>query len=349
MTIRFPVAALLLLFFVTGCNQNNEKSNNSPQTSTPSAGGFPRTVTDGRGKSVTIPTAPQRIVSLAPSNTEILYALGLDARIIGVTSQCDFPPDAKKKPNVGGYPISAERVLVLNPDLVVTVGSINTKEVDALEQAHIPVVAVNPKTLADVYASIKLIGQATGADAQAEAAVQTMQAEIEVTTKALSKSNNRPKTLILHGVSPLYTTNSDSYIAEAITLAGADYGVKSNLPGSVISPELLLLNPPDVIICSPELVVPITALPGFAQGVPAVRNHKFYTGAALLDRPGPRLPQAINSLARYLHPECFQRKSSPLPNPPLHKGREQGIISPPSKSKDNLVSPPYEGGAGGGK
>ena len=209
--------------------------------------------------------------------------------------------------------ISAEKVLVLNPDLVVTVGSINTKETEALEQAHIPVVAVNPKTLADVYAAIKLIGQATGTDAQADVITQTMQAEIEVTENALTKSTNRPKTLILHGVSPLYTTNPDSYIAEAITLAGADYLVKMNLPGSVISPEALLLNPPDVIICSPELVAPISALPGFAQGIPAVKNHRFYTDAALIDRPGPRLPQAIDRFARYLHPEAFPAPKFPAP------------------------------------
>ena len=201
----------------------------------------------------------------------------------------------------------------LNPDLVVTVGSINTKETEALEQAHIPVVAVNPKTLADVYAAIKCIGQATGTDAQADIITETMQAEIEVTENALTKSNNRPKTLILHGVSPLYTTNPDSYIAEAITLAGAYYLIKTNLPGSVISPEALLLNPPDVIICSPELVAPISALPGFAQGIPAVKDHRFYTDAALIDRPGPRLPQAIDHLARYLHPEAFPVVKSPVP------------------------------------
>ena len=188
--------ALFVCLFLSGCHQNDAKTNNPPQTSTKTPGGFPRTVTDGRGKSVTIPAAPQRIVSLAPSNTEILYALGLDSRIAGVTAQCDFPPDAKKKPNVGGYPISAEKVLVLNPDLVVTVGSINTKETEALEQAHIPVVAVNPKTLADVYAAIKCIGQATGTDTQADIITETMQAEIEATEKALAKSNNRPKTLI---------------------------------------------------------------------------------------------------------------------------------------------------------
>ena len=302
---------LSLLILLAGCNNEDAKSNNPPQTSTSSAGGFPRTVTDGRGKSVVIPAAPQRIVSLAPSNTEILFALGLDSRIAGVTSQCDFPPDAKKKPNVGGYPISAEKVLVLNPDLVVTVGAINTKETEALEQAHIPVVSVNPKSLTDVFDAIKLIGQATGQDTQSDVITETMKAEIEVTENALSKSNHRPKTLIIHGVSPLYTTNPDSYIAEVITSAGADYLVKTNLPGSVISPEALLLNPPDVIVCSPELVQPVSALPGFTQGIPAVRNHRFYTDAALIDRPGPRLPQAIDHLARYLHPECFPPAKSP--------------------------------------
>ena len=307
------IIALSLFIFLSGCNHESAKSNIPPPLPTKSAGGFPRTVTDGRGVAVTIAAAPQRIVSLAPSNTEILFALGLDSRIAGVTAQCDFPPDAKKKPNVGGYPISAEKILVLNPDLVVTVGSINTKETAALEQAHIPVLAVNPRTLADVYAAIRLIGQATGADAQAEASAQTTQAEINATTKALSVLKIRPKTLILHGVSPLYTTNPDSYIAEAITLAGANYLIKSNLPGSVIAPEALLLNPPDVIVCSPGLVGPISALPGFAQGIPAVKNRRFFTDAALLDRPGPRLPQVIDRLARFLHPECFPSKSTFAP------------------------------------
>ena len=309
----YGFAALALLFFLAGCSHESANPNTPSQISTKSASGFPRTVTDARGQVVTIAAPPQRIISLAPSNTEILFALGLDSRIAAVTSQCDYPPAAKAKPNVGGYPISSERVLVQNPDLVVTVGSINSKETEALEQARIPVVAVNPKTLADVYAAIKLIGQATGAETPARVAIETMQAEIEVTKKAISVSKNRPKTLILHGASPLYTTNSDSYIAEAITLAGADYAVKVNLPGSVISVEQVLAAPPDVIICSPELAAPISALPGFAQGVPAVKNRRFYTGADLLDRPGPRLPQAIDSLARYLHPECLPAKPAASP------------------------------------
>ena len=317
--IRCPrlVYALFVFLLLTGCHSETPTppANPSAPASSKEAKGFPRTVTDARGKVVTISAAPQRIVSLAPSNTEILFALHLDSRIAGVTDQCDFPPEAKRKPNVGGYPISAEKVLSLNPDLVIVVGAINTKEADALEQAKIPVVAVNPKTLADVYASIELVGRVTGADNVARNVVQQMQTETDAIEKQITDVKSRPKTLILYQAGPLYTTNPDSFIADAVRSAGSDYLVKTNLPGSVISPEQVLLDPPDVILCAPEIVSSIKALPGFAAGVPAVKDNRFFTAEGALTRPGPRLPQAIAALARYLHPDFFPRRPATAPPP----------------------------------
>src|SRR6185436_10141949 len=113
-------------------------------------------------------------------NTELLFALGLGEKIVGVTTACDYPPEAKQKPNIGGaYNMSVESILSQNPDLVVAYGTVNQKPLQQLEHAKIPVLANNAKTVADTYAAIRLLGRATGTNDRAEQIVKEMQTRIE--------------------------------------------------------------------------------------------------------------------------------------------------------------------------
>ncbi|MEW5720955.1 MAG: helical backbone metal receptor, partial [Chloroflexota bacterium] len=129
-------------------------------TPTPTA----QTITDDVGRAVTLKGAPTRIVSLAPSNTEVLYALGLGDRVVGVTQYCDYPPEAKQKPNIGGFSkIDLERVVGLNPDLVLATNIHNKTVVPELEKRGLTVVVVEPKNVDDVLAKITFVGKITGA------------------------------------------------------------------------------------------------------------------------------------------------------------------------------------------
>src|SRR5579871_1831621 len=128
-------------------------------------------LTDSRGKRLVLKFSPKRIVSLAPSNTEILFALGAGDRIAADTTACDYPPEAKNKPHIGGYPIDVEKVEAKSPDLVVALASL-TQPVAALEKAGVPVLTVDAKTVDQTYQVILLLGQATGTQPRAEAIVR---------------------------------------------------------------------------------------------------------------------------------------------------------------------------------
>src|SRR5581483_8820475 len=210
------------------------------------------------------------------------------------------------------YAINIEAVQVQNPDLVVAVGSVNGQAIKALERTKTPLLVIDPKTVADVYDAIKLIGAATGQDMQAARVVMEMQARIDAIKRAVASTTARPRVFIVYGVKPtIYTTGPGSFIDDLITVAGGKNIVTTPMPaGSTISSEQVIALQPDVIIAaSPNAIAQAKQMPGWATGVPAVKNNRFFTpsDASLIDRPGPRLAQGAEELAKYLHPEIFDR------------------------------------------
>ena len=145
------------------------------QATQPPAAVFPATLTDDRGKQVSIKAAPQRIVSAAPSNTEILFALGLGDKVVGVTTLCNYPEAAKQKPKIGGFRPTLEPIVAQQPDLVLAVTATPPDVVGALEGLSVPVLVLNPPTFEGVLANIRLVGRATGAVAAAEQLATQMQ------------------------------------------------------------------------------------------------------------------------------------------------------------------------------
>ena len=276
--------------------------------------GFPVTVQDSRGKSVTIKADPLRIVSLAPSNTELLYALGVGERVAADTTACDYPPEAKLKPHVSGAAgqIDLEKVETANPDLVVAMGSINQKAIESIEKAGITVVSIEPKTVADVAVSVRLLGKVTGKTAEAEKIVLDLNTRLNAVRKLAGTVKSNPKVLIAYSDRPIYTTGPGSFIDDLITIAGGRNIVDNRQMGSIISPEKVVELQPDVIICDPGSAEKLSLIPGWKNGVPAVRNHRFFSpsNSATLVRPSPRLAEAAEELVRYLHPELFQGRAS---------------------------------------
>jgi iron complex transport system substrate-binding protein len=300
---RFALAVLvvgLIWGMGTGCSKS-PSANRAATAPQPSAGAI-ASVVDAAGHHLTLTRYPQRIVSCAPSITEILYKLGLQNRLVLDTTACDYPPDAKKKPHFNALSSDIEPILAQNPDLVLDLKDLNHSLIAPLQKAGVPQLTLDVSSVGAVMNSILIIGKATGTLKQAQALVNSLQAQLNAVRKAVAKAPHKPRVLILYGTNPLYTTGPNSFINDLITIAGGVNVVTKPPPGNVISPEEAVALQPEVILCAPELVPAIRRLPGWAQAVPAVRNNRFFTAVDTLERPGPRMADAVVALARYLHP-----------------------------------------------
>jgi len=273
--------------------------------------GFPRVVEDSLGNHVSIANRPRRIVSLAPNVTEDLFALRLGDRVVARTAFCDYPPAATKLPTIGGYTTpSLERVLSFDPDLVVGSRGNTRLLLRALTNAHVPVIAVEPtENLEAVYASLRLVGRATGADRAAEDLVKQMEARVKAAAARTSTlpEAKRPRVFLLVD-EPLWTAGRGTFQDEAIRLAGGR-NIAENVRGfGELSKETLFTRDPDAVVAYRSGKAP-HAFGGELNARPVLRdlravrqNHVIYVGDAFM-RPGPRLAEAIEDLARRLHPE----------------------------------------------
>lgn len=270
------------------------------------------TVTDDLGKEVAINKVPERIVSLTPSNTEILFALGLEDKVVGVTSWCNYPDGAKNKEIIGDLNPNVEKILSLQPDLVLaTLGDMNPLE--AIKKAGIPVFVVNPGSFDEVLASFRKIGQLTGKAKEADELIAQMTAKKEKITDKLEKISDKPKVFIVLEKEPeLFTAGQGTFIDELITLAGGK-NIAATVDGyPKYSMEQLLIENPDVIIV-PQYEGNMGVRPGDLsndpvwQEIAAVRQHKIYEiNADIISRPGPRLINALEQIAEILHPQAFE-------------------------------------------
>lgn len=250
-----------------------------------------------------------RIVSLAPSSTEILYALDAGPRIVGVCAQCDQPPEAAKAPRVGGYlSPSVEAVLGVAPDLVVAVPSPGNREaVRAVERAGVRVLVVQDRTLADLWASIRVMADAIGApDAGARLAATIEQRLGEVRTQVARLPKRR--VLVVVGHSPLVVVGGGTLQDELIALAGGvNVAADAGDVWPTISLEVVVGRAPEVIVdAAMGSEAGGRALFAGLTTVPAVRDGRVLRLAddALL-RAGPRVGEAARALATAIHPEAF--------------------------------------------
>ncbi len=208
--------------------------------------------TDEVGRDVAVSSPPRRIVSLAPSITETLFALGLDREIVGVTRLSDYPEAARSKPRVGTFiNISLERVVSLNPDLVIGTADGNRKEtVLQLERVGIPVYVVNPKSCEEIFHTILDIGKITGREKRAEELVTDLRGRIDQIASSL-EGLKRPRVFLQIGVSPIITVGSGTLHNELILRAGGGNvydGVAVSYPRCGI--EDVIARKPDIIILS---------------------------------------------------------------------------------------------------
>ncbi len=273
-----------------------------------------RTFIDEVGREVLFPFPPKRIVSLAPNITEILFSLGLDEEIAGVSTHCNFPATARSKVRVGSYiRLDFEKIAALNPDVIIATGAGNTRDmVDRLGKLGFHTYVIYPKNFRDILQSIAHIGRVVNREKEARAIIEGMRERCERVVE-LTKSLPRPKVFVQIGDVPIVTVGRGSFADDLIQLAGGE-----NIAGKEkeVYPRLGM---EEILKRSPEVIVISSMSPtGDYQKVlqewtrwktiPAVKNGRIHLmDSDLLDRPSPRIVDGLEELARVLHPEKFER------------------------------------------
>ena len=270
-------------------------------------------VTDQLGRKVTLPDNPRRIVSLAPSITEIIFAIDQAHRLKGVTWFSDYPPAAAKLPKVGSYVRpDLERIVALNPDLCIAIKDGNPKQViDRLQALNIPVYAVDPRNLSKVMETILDIGGLLAASEKAGLLVESMRLRIAHIKARMDNIDNRPRVFFQIGISPIVSIGTDTFIHELIVRAGGQNVAAGTTAYPRFSREQVLAFSPEVFI--------ITSMARDAvfekvkkdwsrwPNMPAVRDQRIHlVDSDVFDRPSPRLVDALELLAKLIHPELFE-------------------------------------------
>jgi iron complex transport system substrate-binding protein len=270
-----------------------------------------RELKDELGRSVHLPDKPQRVVCLAPSLTETVYALGLGAVVVGVTDFTDNPPEAQTKPSVGGLTdASLEKIVSLHPDLVLGMGTLNSEElVNELEHVGIPVFVVDPQGLQGIIASIQHVGDALNRSGDARRLLQRLE-ERRVAVAARVKGLPRFKVLVVIWYDPVITAGSKSFITDVIAAAGAQSATADMAQAwPQISLEEVLRRSPDFVLMVRGAHGGITleelkAHAGWDQLAAVRDNRVIYMGERLF-HPSPVVFDALEQLAKELHPEGF--------------------------------------------
>jgi iron complex transport system substrate-binding protein len=275
--------------------------------------GLSRDVTDPLGRTLRVPESPSRVVALAPSVTEIVYALGQERRLVGVTQYSDFPPEAKALYSVGSYVnLDIERIVAQKPDLCIAIKDGNPKDVvERLMELQIPVYVVDPRSLESVLAAITQIGTLLEANDRAITLVTSLQSRITRVSDIVAHAKQQPKVFIQIGVAPIISAGPHTFIHELIERAGGINLARGGMPYPRFSREQVLALAPDVIIItSMEKSVNFEQAKAEWlqwQNLPAARNQRiFIEDANLINRPSPRLVEGLEHLARLIHPDLFK-------------------------------------------
>lgn len=309
--LSFSITLLLgLLFSVIVNIACTTKENNINRLPTPATNEM-LNFTDELGRNVTLPKKPQRIISLAPNITEILFALGLDEQIVGVTSFCNYPAQTQKITKIGDtlHP-NLETILSLHPDLILISTASQLEELmRKLEELKIPVFVLKPSSLEKTLATIETVGLITHREVAAKRLVDQLKARLE-NVKVRVAEKGRPKVFFVVGTEPLITAGRDAFITDMINIAGGD-SISSDVAAEwpTFSMETVIARAPEIILVpggdhgeageKPNL-------PAAIEGTPAIKNNRTYRiNGDLILRPGPRIIDGLEQMAKLFHPEAF--------------------------------------------
>ncbi|HEY0406923.1 MAG TPA: cobalamin-binding protein [Pyrinomonadaceae bacterium] len=301
------ICALTLML---ACSPKRE-TNGTQQSATTAAD--TREVTDEAGRRVRVAVRPQRIVTLAPNLTEIVYAVGAGNRLVGNTTYCDYPAEAKQVAKVGDtLQPNIERIIALRPQLVlISTASQLEAFTKQLNEQNIAVYVTDPRSLEDVFRSIKSIGALLDETERGEMLVNNLRARASAVEAAV-KSSQPVRVFYQVSAAPLYTIGREAFLTDLIRRAGGQ-SVTADVPGAFprYSDEAALATQPEAIIMSVDSSMDQSnARPAASlEKSPAVLNNRVYgINGDLLSRPGPRLVEGLEQMARLLHPEAFSQK-----------------------------------------
>ena len=276
------------------------------------------TITDVAGRKVTIATTPQHLISLAPSTTEILFALGLAPKIVAVDDFSDYPAEAKNLPKIGGLnaAYNFEQIVALKPDLILAAGITAPEAIKKLEDLKLSVVVVGAeKTSFDsVFADIALVGKATGQVEQAAQLTTTLQNQLAGLKAKLTAAKEKPLVYWeLDATDPAkpYSVGPGNFVGDMIALAGGvNVFAQAESPFPQVSAEQVVAANPDVIILSDAAygitIESVLKRPGW-QIIAAVKQQRVAPiDDNLVSRPGPRIVEGLEASARIIHPELFK-------------------------------------------
>ncbi|MFF2448149.1 ABC transporter substrate-binding protein [Neobacillus sp. NPDC058068] len=312
------LVVLLTVGALAGCAEKKEqvKDESKAGVEKKTEVAFPVTVKDALGKEVVLEKKPEKIVSLIPSNTEIAYSLGLGKEVVGVSDFDNYPEEVTKKEKIGAQEINLEKIISLNPDIVLAHASSahNTEAgLQQLRDAGIPVLVVNDaQNIDQVYDSISMIGKAAGATNKADEIIKGMKDKL-TEIKAKTKDIKEKKKVFVE-VSPapdIYTPGNKTFMNEMIGLINAE-NIANNQDGWIkIDQEAMIKQNPDVIITTygyyvKNPVEQVLSRKGW-ETVNAVKNKQVIdVDSDRVTRSGPRIVEGVEDLAKAVYPEVFK-------------------------------------------
>ncbi len=267
-----------------------------------------------------------RIVSLLPSTTEIVCALGLEDALVGITHECDYPASVGGKPRLDGhgsiYDLDEAKLRELNPDLILTqelceVCAVSYKTVERaarMFEADVRVASLEPNTIADIFDNIRMVGELTGRKSEAEKLIINLNGRLDRIRETTQRIDPRPRTLMLEWLEPPFAPGH--WVPEQVEIAGGDHAFgKAGEPSVTTTAEEIRAYAPEVIVLIPcgyykeDILrqLPVARLPEGWNDLPAVRNGEVWAtdATSYFSRPGPRVVDGVEILSRILHPEVF--------------------------------------------
>ena len=332
---RLLSAAMILAMAVAaGCASQNTTGSDQPGATQPQASlsapenqadveqaaskktQYPLTIQDATGQKITFTKAPERIVSTSPSETEILFALGLGDKVVAVSDYDDYPEEAKSKPKIGGVRSpNAEAILAASPDLVVGGISLDDNSVRSLRDLKLTLYKVEPKKLSDIIENIRTIGMITDRQAEAEKLIAKMEADIKKVTEAVKHLKPEQKKKVYLEFSPGWTVGRGEFMHEMIELSGA-INVAADLEGwNQVNEEKIIQSNPDVILYAKGVVDSktnksieemIRTRSGWDKIKAIVDNRVHGLDKDTLSRPGPRITEELVKMAKAIYPELVK-------------------------------------------
>jgi iron complex transport system substrate-binding protein len=301
---------------VVGLSAGCFNSGNNGDNGDDGASLFPMNVMDQAGRVVQINSEPKKIISLAPSNTEIVFALGLVDKLVGVTDFCNYPAAALDKPKVGGFSTAdIEKVVAIQPDLILAANIHLDEVVPQLENLGFTVIVIKPKSLDEILEGITLVGKVTNKIQEAETLVTNMRNRIDVVSGAVTNLDDAEKPAVFYVIwhDPLMTVGSDTIINQLITTSGG-LSISRNMVEDypTISLEAVIVANPDVMIAGSamgaggDLPFIFISTDDRLAGITArINGDVSEVITDLVGRAGPRIVDGLEAIARLIHPELF--------------------------------------------